>query len=244
VFGTRRFERLIVPGQPGEHTIPEIKFTYFDVEAAQYRTISTQPISVIVHPGESEDVSPPVLAAGPQKQEVARLAADIRHIKPVPSSLTSEETSLLSQPLFWSGWIFPVLVVGGVWFWQNRRQYMLLNTAYMRSQRARRVAQKTLVQAQHSEADSNGVAQRALLGYLSDKLNRPTVGLTTDNLISLISTTRLNPTLIERVEHILARIDVGRFAPGGEAEAGTLISETRKLINDLEKSFNELEYRN
>ncbi|MBI1879069.1 MAG: protein BatD [Chloroflexi bacterium] len=199
VYGTRRFERLIVPGQPGNYTIPEISFTYFDLETDQYRTISTQPLPVIVQPGESEDLPPPVLVTGPQKQEVARLAGDIRHIKPVPASLTSVETSLLSQPLYWGGWILPVLVVGGVWIWQNRRQYLLVNTAYARSQRARRIAQKTLAQAQRSGVDSYSAAHRALLGYLSDKLNRPTAGLTTDNLIRLLKTTQLNPRLIERV---------------------------------------------
>ena len=244
VYGTRRFERLIVPGQPGDYAIPEISFSYYDIKVGQYRTISTQPIPVIVRPGEGEDLPPPMVAAGPEKQQVSLLAGDIRHIKPVPASLNSEESSLLNQPLYWSGWILPVLVVGGVWLWQNRRQHLLVNTAYARSQRARRAAQKILAEAQRSGADSYAAAQRALLGYLSDKLNRPTTGLTTDHLIALLNTTQLNPALIERTQAILDQIDVGRFAPGGDAAVGSFIAETYKLINDLEKSFREIEIRN
>jgi len=244
VYGTRRFERLIVPGQPGDYTIPAISFSYYDLKAGQYRIISTQPILVIVQPGEGEDLPPPIVAAGPEKQQVSLLAGDIRHIKPVPSSLNSEESSLLNQPLYWSGWILPVLAVGGVWLWQNRRQHLLVNTAYARSQRARRTAQKILAEAQRSGADSYVAAHRALLGYLSDKLNRPTTGLTTDHLIALLNTTQLNPTLIERTQVTLDQIDVGRFAPGGDAAVGSFIAETHKLINDLGKSFREIENRN
>jgi hypothetical protein len=244
VYGTRRFERLIVPGQPGDYTIPAISFSYYDLKAGQYRPISTQPISVIVQPGEGEDLPPPMVAAGPEKQQVSLLAGDIRHIKPVPASLNSEESSLLNQPLYWGGWILPVLLVGGVWLWQNRRQHLLINTAYARSQRARRAAQKILAEAQRSGADSYAAAQRALLGYLSDKLNRPTTGLTTDHLIALLNTTQLNPALIERTQATLDQIDVGRFAPGGDAAVGSFIAETYKLINDLEKSFREIEIRN
>ncbi|HXV98569.1 MAG TPA: BatD family protein, partial [Anaerolineae bacterium] len=229
VYGTRRFERLIVPGQPGDYTIPPISFSYYDPQTDQYRTISTQPIPVIVQPGESEDLPPPIVAAGSEKQQVSLLAGDIRHIKPVPASLNSEESSLLDQPLYWSGWMLPALVVGGVWLWQHRRQYLLMNTAYARSQRAKRAAQKILIEAQRSGGDSYAAAHRALLGYLSDKLNRPTAGLTTDNLVALLKTTQLDPALIQRTQANLDQIDVGRFAPGRDAAVGSFMAETHKL---------------
>jgi hypothetical protein len=140
--------------------------------------------------------------------------------------------------------MLPALVVGGVWLWQHRRQYLLMNTAYARSQRAKRAAQKILIEAQRSGSDSFAAAHRALLGYLSDKLNRPTAGLTTDNLVALLKTTQLDPVLIQRTQANLDQIDVGRFAPGGDAAVGSFMAETHQLINDLEKSFRELENRN
>ncbi|NJN94351.1 MAG: protein BatD [Anaerolineales bacterium] len=243
VYGTRRFERLIVPGQSGSYTIPPISFTYFDLEASQYRTMNSQPIPVMVQPGQGEDLPPPVVAAGPNKQEVAVLAADIRHIKPAPAMLDSEETSLLNQPLYWTAWVLPVLLVGGMWMWQNRRQYLLTNTAYARSQNARRVAQKILAESQRAGVDSYAAAHRALLGYLSDKLSRPTAGLTNDSLVNLLKTTRLDSALIDRVQETLAQIDIGRFAPGSDAVVGSFLAETNKLINDLEKSLKDIEIR-
>ena len=79
--------------------------------------------------------------------------------------------------------------------------------------------------------------QRALLGYLSDKLNAPTVGLTTDSLTQLLRDAQLSPMLIERVQAVLNQTDIGRFAPVEKDTAKALVSVTRRLINDLEKAF-------
>jgi hypothetical protein len=235
VYGTRRFERLIVPGQPGDYVFPSIRFSYYDPQAGEYRTLKTEPIPVTIQPGETEFL--PAVIGGVDKQLVEVVSSDIRHIKPVPPSLESEGGLLLSHPLYWTFWVVPVLIVSGVWIWQNRRQRWLLDTGYARSQRARRVAQKILASAGQAGVDGYAAAHRALLGYLSDKLNRPTVGLTTDDLVSLLYQHKLNPMLVKRVQATLSQIDTGRFAPIEETAVQSLIAETQKLINDLEKSF-------
>ena len=130
-----------------------------------------------------------------------------------------------------------MFIVAGVWVWQNRRQRFLKDTAYARSQRARRAALKILASAGQHEEDGYAAAQRALLSYLSDKLNRPTVGLTTNELVILLGEQNLDPALIERVRAALAEIDASRFAPIEETAEQTLVAETQKLINDLEKAF-------
>jgi hypothetical protein len=131
-----------------------------------------------------------------------------------------------------------LLFIGSLQIWQNRQQRLQQDIAYARDQRARRAALKILAAAQRSDADSEAdAAGRALLGYLSDKLNTPTAGLTTDNLIELLEETRVEPALIERVGAILHQIDIGRFAPVAEGTGQSVIADTRQLINDLEKSF-------
>jgi hypothetical protein len=238
VYGVRRFERLVVPGQPGDFTIPPISFSYFDPQAGQYRTVKTDPIAITVVAGENEPLPPPPLAEpGSARQPIAVLAGDIRHIKPAPTVLNSEDAPLLSQPIYWTGWILPVLMVGGIWIWQNRRQHLAENTALARHLRAKRAAQKMLHEAHRSGVDSYAAAHRALLGYLSDKLNRPTAGLTNNSLLAVLQESRLNPALIERVKGTLEQIEIGRFAPGGQAAVESFLAETQQLINDLESSF-------
>jgi hypothetical protein len=59
----------------------------------------------------------------------------IRHIKPAP---VTDRASSLSQPLYWAGWVMPLLAVVGTWLWDRRRHHLVHNVAYARAQRARR----------------------------------------------------------------------------------------------------------
>jgi hypothetical protein len=235
VYGRRRFERLLVPGQPGEYVFPALSFSYFDPQTLEYQTAKTDSISVTIAPGEGD--SSQELSLGIDKQSVQLTGGDIRHIKPVPTVLESSGGILFGQPLYWAFWILPVFIVAGVWLWQSRRQRLLKDTALARSQRARRTALKILKDAGKGDEDGYAAAQRALLGYLSDKLNRPTVGLTTNELVDLLTQQKLDAKLIEQVRATLTEIDTGRFAPIEETAVQLLVSETRQLINDLERAF-------
>jgi hypothetical protein len=143
----------------------------------------------------------------------------------------------IGQTLYWSCWLAPLLFVGAVQLWQRRRQRFQRDVAYARNQRAYRVALKQLSDNEAADASAQAAASgRALLGYLSDKLNQPTVGLTTDGLIDLLKQqARLDPALLEQVKVLLNQIDVSRFAPISEGSAQRLGIETRKLIDELEK---------
>lgn len=239
VQGVRRFERLIVPGKAGDLTIPSISFSYFDPKANKYRTAATDPLSISVLLNEAET---PLSVAGhgsDSQAAIAFAAGDIRHIKPVPTSLNNMETSIASSPLYWSCWIIlPAMAAGGVWIWQQRRERLLADSVYARRRKARRIAQKTLAGVR-PDGDIYAAAHRALLGYLSDKLNRPTIGLTCESLLDLLKEFRVEPTLIERVHSALTQIEIGRFAPVEDAETQALVAGTRKLIADLEKQFED-----
>ncbi len=236
VYGRRRFERLLVPSASGEFTFPPITFSYFDPQAGAYRTLATDPIPITIEAGAAVD-EPPVVILDSAKQPIQLVGGDIRHIKPVPTVLERSGGMLLAQPLYWAFWILPVFIVAGVWVWQTRRQRLLKDTAFARSQRARRAALKILLGAGQNDEDGYAAAQRALLGYLADKLNRPTVGLTTNELVDLLREQKLDPELIERVQATLAEIDASRFAPIEETAEQSLVAETRQLINSLEQAF-------
>jgi hypothetical protein len=234
--GTRSFERLVVPGQPGEQVFPGISFSYYNPETDQYETVSSSPLPILVHPDESQPSAAPGLET--EQQAVDRVTADIRHIKPVPFIL-SPTSALAStgQIFYWSCWIAPLLFVGAVQLWQRRRQRFQRDVAYARTHRAYRVAMKILSEANEVEAPAQAAASgRALLGYLSDKLNQPTVGLTTQGLIELLKQqARLQPALLQRIKELLDQIDISRFAPISEGSAHILLNETRQLIEELEK---------
>jgi hypothetical protein len=237
VKGSRRFIWSVVPGRDGQQQIPAIAFSYYDPQTNTYQTISSEPILVTILPDPVKGAASPALQPGP-KQEVRLLGGDIRHIKPVPARLNTAEFTWETSLVFYGVCsLLPLWLVGGAWAWQKRRQQWLANTPEARRRRAGQQAKNLLARAQLSKADSFVVIRQTLTNYLADKLNRPVAGLTSDQLIDLLETARLNPKLIQRVQDLLTQLEVSRFAPvaAGQSSTQALISEARALIDDLEK---------
>ena len=237
LIGRRVYERLMVPGVAGDFTIPPITYTYFDPQAGEYRTISTNPIEMTVEPGAGEP--PPPLVIGANKEEIERLGADIRHIKPVPSILTLAEMPLTAQRGYWLLWGLPIFVWVVNRAWTRRQMYFKQNVGLARSLRAYKQARKSLAQARSSAQDPYLAAGHILNVYLSDKLNQPVVGLTQNVLTELLQSKNIDAGLVGRVHECLMESDLGRFGPGGSApnHAQRLLDKTESLVTDLEEAF-------
>lgn len=240
IRGAKLFERLLVPKTEGELTIPSFSLTLFDPAESVYRQIETQPLMVSVAPGETQDSGPIVISAGNGKQEVVVLASDIRHIKPAPPALVTDRTSPLSQPLYWAGWVMPLLAVVGTWLWNRRRHHLAHNVAYARAQRARRQARKRLVEARKLlETDQDAAyaaVARALTAYLGDKFNLPAAGLTRDAIQQTLSVSSISEELVGRLLTCLDWADSGRFAPvAAGRDVNDLIQEAEEIITLLEE---------
>jgi hypothetical protein len=235
--GERIYERLMVPGAPGRFTVPSINYTYFDPNEGEYRTISTNPIEVTVEPGTGE--APPPVVIGANKEEIERIGADIRHIKPAPQVLNRATAPVTEQNRYWLAWGIPILLVVGYAVWSRREAYFRRNVGRARSMQAHRQAKKSLAQARKNSGDLYIASGHILNAYLSDKLNKPVVGLTQDALAGALAGKGVAPEQIKQVQTILAESDMGRFGPGGHLpnHAGKLLDKAEQLIVDLEKTF-------
>jgi hypothetical protein len=196
-------------------------------------------LTVQVAPGEDLPGTTPV---GEGKQAIDVLGSDIRHIKAAPPALTVDHTSLTAQPLYWVGWILPLLAVAGVWIWERRQRRLSSDVAYARAQRARRRAQKRLDRARQAVGtDPDAVyaaVARALTDYIGDKFNLPAAGLTHDAIRRVLSEQAIPDDLIDRTVNGLTWADSGRFAPGAAGRgAGALVDEAETLLTALEDAI-------
>ena len=237
--GVRTFERLVVPGQAGEQIFPSFQFSYYNPATESYETVTTEPIPIEILPDDSLQPLPIMPTQPDDSRSLELLNSDIISIKPVPYVLgTPAVMSAAGNVIYWALWVAPLFVMGAALMWKHKQVRLETDPTYARSVRAKKTAHKILTDAQQSGTDMTGAAGRALLGYLSDKLDAPTAGLTTDALITMLRKNQLDETLISRVRDVVLQVDVGRFAPIAEGDAQTLLSETRQLIDDLEKESN------
>ncbi len=238
LVGTRVYERLMLPQQAGEFTIPAVEYSYFDPQAGEYRTQATQPIQVSVAPNGAAAAAPSYTPAPATSETPAKpQPSDIRYLKPIPAQLTLAGSPLTESPLYWLAWFIPLLGLMANFAWKRREQFWQNNPALARSSQARRKARQALAQAQPETGHSYNAADEILSNYLGDKLDQPVAGLTRSALTRLLAERGLKASLIKRVESCLTEAESGRYAPdaASSTQTGTLLQQVDRLIGDLEK---------
>lgn len=241
IQGAKQFERLLVPKTEGALTIPPFSLAYYDPAAGEYRRAATEALTVQVAPGDEEPTGSLIVGEN-NKEGVVVLGSDIRHIKPAPPALATSQAPLTARPLYWIGWLAPLLAVGGAWGWDRRRQAMAEDVAYARSIRARKAAHQRLTEAgQAATTDEDaayGAVARALNHYLADKFNLPAAGLTRDAIRRALREHDVAADLQGRVLAALDWADSGRFAPiAAGRNAADVVHEAKSLIAELEEAL-------
>src|SRR5690606_13388575 len=131
--------------------------------------------------------------------------------KPIGDDLVTRPRPLVQEPAFWLLWLIPLLAFIGELIIRRRERYLNANEEAIRSSRALKRARKSIGQARRKRDDAHGAAARILTAYLSDKLNRPVVGMTRSALAQLLMARGIPPHLIERIETILSASEAGRY---------------------------------
>ena len=233
LMGSRAYERIFVPSAEGEYVIPSVSYNFFDADAEEYRTVSTDPITVTIGPGKTE--APIVPLPGGARDQVERLATDIRHIKPAPQKLESARRPLTEQSAYWLAWTVPLLVLIAGAGWKLRLR-LRSGPAPSRSHSARSNALEQLARAREEQADPYSASSSALIAFIGDRLEYRVSGLTRDALAALLAERGIEASLTERVEACLVSSEGARFAPDGAASmtGEALLDETERLISDLD----------
>ena len=110
--GTLTFEYPFIPRAPGVFGIEPVEFTYYDIEAGRYRTLSSGPLRLKVGEGTRTDAA--VIPSGVSKRSVESLGEDIRFISTVPH-LKKAGRMMVSSPAMFIIPIVIVLATAAVW---------------------------------------------------------------------------------------------------------------------------------
>ena len=96
----------LVPQQKGKYPIPEMSFSYFDLNSETYRTLTSEEILIEVESGPAvSSYTAPTGGAG--KQQVTAAGNQFRYIKLNASLRPIGEDPFLGSPLFWTLFVSP-----------------------------------------------------------------------------------------------------------------------------------------
>lgn len=235
--GTKTFEKVLIPKNPGKFVIPPLEFSYFDPRLGRYLTSKSKSFELTVT-GSAVDLA----AGGYNPASVpATIVRDIRYLKTNGERLGLAKKPLIFSPIFWVIQIFPLLGAGYVLYYQRHREKLSADLSYARLHRAHKLARKRL-KAAVALIGANGQKEffaeisRALLHYIGDRFNISTFGMTTDELQNFLQSKGIQPELVTRLGELLSTLDLARFANSSitELEMRQTLERVEGLIVTLE----------
>lgn len=237
--GSRSYEYLIIPANPGTFEIPPLTISYFDPAAETYKQISSPPYSIRVV-GEPTGRGP-----GPTtKQEVSVLEEDIRYIETGGiSSWSKAEEKEGNGALYWGLYGLPLVLLLVFAGFKRRQDALSADVVGSKRRKANKQAlnrlkqAKTYLDANEQKAFYNEVI-RAIWGYLSDKLNIGQSEMSKENIRENLLKRNVSEQNADVLKNILDTCEMALFAPSA---VGQNMDETYKqavsLISDIENEI-------
>ena len=219
--GTLTFEYPFIPRAPGVFDIDPVEFTYYDIAAGRYRTLSSGPLRLKVGEGTRTDAA--VIPSGVSKRSVESLGEDIRFISTVPR-LKKAGRMMVSSPAMLIIPVAIVLAAAAVWILLSRSIARRSDVAGTRNRKAMKVARARLKNAsaflrQGLYSAFYEELHKALHGYISDKLMLPVADLTRERIGEELRSRGKDEAVIQELSDILDACEYARYAPASGSEA-------------------------
>lgn len=247
IRGRKVFSKVIEPQKTDMKAIPAIVFCFFDPGAGQYRTLTKDPMPVIIEASEQETPIQLTIAGNnivSAKQQVQILTQDILPIMTNVSSLRNQTGGIYLSPFFIAALSVPAIAVVVSFLVTRRKERLQTDVGYARDKRAHGVARKRLAMAksvlsQHTPGEFYAVLSRSVADYLADKCNIPAASATGDKVGALLKQRGVSDGVIEEVSVCLADFDYRRFSKDGGTveEMNHALKLAEHLITRLEKQL-------
>ena len=241
VSGSRTFQYLLIPRNPGDFVIEPIVFNYFDIQSNSYKKLSTKAFNIIVEKGE--DYQSGVVYSGANQEDIQYIGTDIHHIKTGEFQLYKINHYLFNSIAFLLWLVIPLaLFILFILLWKKQSKKRS-NQSLMRHKRATKVARKSLKHAQKYLGTKETIAfyneiSQALWGYLSDKFNIPKSELSKDSVKENLLTKEVKEKSINEFIETLDHCDFARFAPGDpESTMDKIYNEALEIITKIEREL-------
>lgn len=232
ISGRKIFTDVVVARIPGSHTIPETTLSWFDPEIEDYRH-QTLPALTVTAVRSPDTVTPSTDSRALAVQPVTGLT----------SWTGPRSAGLLDRWWFWTGITFPLLLLA-VGYWQKTYHEKMSNDpSFARSVRAPEKADERLREAirlskKGSVKEAYHRLQKALTGFIGDRLGLPEAGLSIQQYVSALEEEDVNPELIKNIRLLLDKCATISYAPDTTHEY--LKSHVDLAQSTLEKLMKEL----
>ncbi|MBN2637769.1 MAG: protein BatD [Bacteroidales bacterium] len=240
ISGSKKFEYLAIPRNPGNFTIPPVSFCYFNPVDGKYHTITSPSYNIHVKKGQGGNTA---VYTGNAQEDIRFLGKDIRHIESGPYHFVKANTYLFGSVLFFVLLLIPLLLLIVAFMLRKRIENRRANVSVLKNRKAQKVARTRLMKAQKVKKTGNDKAfydeiALALWGYIADKFDLKQSDLSMDSVRERLQQQNVAEETINGFISTLNNIEYARFAPGNTKDKmENIYSEAMSAIMQAEKSL-------
>ena len=219
VTGSRTFEYILIPREPGDFTIPAANFSYFDLKSRSYKTLTTESYAMKVEKGKVGGVT----TSTSNQKDIKFLSKDIRFIKTNGNAFHPKRGEFFGSPWFYVGMILPLLLlIIFIIVWRKNMETKQ-NVVLLKDKRANKVAKKRLKRAGQllktgQKEEFYVEISQVLWGYMSDKFHIPLSQLSMDTVEEKLKEKKVDEESVKEFLETLNQCEFARFAPGDSTQ--------------------------
>ncbi len=242
--GSKSFEYPFIPRSHGDFTIEPVEYSYYDVNAGKYVTLRTEPLHIKVAKGKGGDSVPSAaVSSGVERKDVKSLADDIRFIFTGKPNLSGSGSFFVGSVLFWI--LLALMIVGAVVVYLAFRKVaaMRADVAGTKNRRATKMA-RTRLKLAGEYLDKNLYTafyeelHKALIGFVSDKLNMDMSEISKDNIASALTGGGVSVEQTKAFTDLLDACEFARYSPDGGNEAmRSHFDDALKVISSIDSGL-------
>ncbi|SMO69382.1 BatD family protein [Gracilimonas mengyeensis] len=226
ISGTRTFKDVLIARNEGTFTIPAARLAFYDPSGDEYQIVELEELAIDVE-------------RDPNAEAITHNNLRL-NVEPV-TGLTAWHNAG-SRPLYQKFWVWvfivlPLLITAGVYGYKVYANRMETDVAFARSRTAADKAETTLKQADEASDIKEGyyLIEKALVQYITDKLNLPPAGLSHQQVIEEVKSHGDEGIAIE-LKRLLDKCETIAYAPNATQKTlDSDIQKTRDLIKKIGK---------
>ncbi len=243
IGGSVTYEYPIVARHAGRFRIAPVQFSWFDHGSGKYRSSTSSEFNFTVLKGDAEDGSGSVYIPGIMQESVEDLGTDIRDITRTLPVLTPVAYSLMDQR--WYKMVYLIALLGFIMVILYIRAVSRRNAdlRIVKNRKASRSALNRfkLADKYRKSGDEDRFYEevgKAIWGYMADKLDIETSGLSREGISAELASRNVSPEVMEEFSRIIDESEFSRFAPSSQ-KSGTeqLYRDAMILVRNLENSL-------
>lgn len=222
--GSKTYEYPFIPRSHGDFALAPITYSYYDISEGRYVTLKTQPIPFSVARGNESSSSAQVSVPSVTRHGVKSLNEDIRYIRTKLPQFSSKGDFFVGSGLFWGLSAAALILSFLVWMLLRSMAVRRADVAGTRTRKATKMALKRLRLAgdylkQNLYTAFYEELHKALLGFISDKLNIPVSDLSKEKVAEALAGAGVDERLINDFVNLIDACEFARYSPDAGHDA-------------------------